>query len=57
MSKPLLRVTTRIAYGASQLPRIAWYVGHSLAVRRLSDATQRRDHIEAPKNGTRLKLG
>ena len=28
-------VTTRVAYGASQLPRIAWYVGHGLAERRL----------------------
>jgi hypothetical protein len=43
MSNPLCRVTTRVAYGASQLPRIAWYVGHSLAVRRLSEAAQRRD--------------
>jgi hypothetical protein len=36
MSDPLSRVATRVAYGASQLPRIAWYIGHSLAVRRLS---------------------
>jgi hypothetical protein len=43
MSNPLSRVTTRVAYGASQLPRIAWYIGHSLAVRRLSEAAQRRD--------------
>ena len=43
MSNPLSRVTTRVAYGASQLPRIAWYIGHSLAVRQLSEAAQRRD--------------
>jgi ubiquinone/menaquinone biosynthesis C-methylase UbiE len=43
MSDPISRVATRLAYGASQLPRIAWYVGHSLAVRRLSEAAQRRD--------------
>jgi ubiquinone/menaquinone biosynthesis C-methylase UbiE len=43
MSNPLFRVSTRLAYGASQLPRIAWYVGHSLAVRRLSEKAQRRD--------------
>ena len=43
MSSPLSRVTTRVAYGASQLPRIAWYVGHGLAVRRLSETAQRRD--------------
>jgi ubiquinone/menaquinone biosynthesis C-methylase UbiE len=43
MSYPLSRVTTRVAYGATQLPRIAWYIGHSLAVRRLSETAQRRD--------------
>src|ERR1700683_2127419 len=43
MSNPLFRVFTRLAYGASQLPRIAWYVGHSVAVRRLSETAQRRD--------------
>jgi len=43
MSNPFSRVTTRVAYGASQLSRIAWYVGHGLAVRRLSETAQRRD--------------
>ena len=42
MSSPLSRLATRVAYSASQLPRIAWYVGHNLAVRRLSEAAQRR---------------
>ena len=48
MSNPLFRVSTRLAYGASQLPRIAWYVGHSLAIRRLSEAAQRRDGNKVP---------
>jgi ubiquinone/menaquinone biosynthesis C-methylase UbiE len=43
MSSPLSRLVTRVAYGASQLPRIAWYVGHNLALHRLSEASQRRD--------------
>jgi len=47
MNDPLSRVATRVVYGASQLPRIAWYVGHSLAVRRLSEAAQRRDSKKA----------
>ena len=47
MSDPISRVTTRVAYGASQLPRIAWYVGHSLAVRRLSEAARHRDGKKA----------
>src|SRR6202046_3757140 len=47
MSIPLSRATTRVIYGANQLPRIAWYVGHSLAVRRLSETAPRRDDNEA----------
>src|SRR5712671_615212 len=47
MSNPLSRLATRVAYGASQLPRVAWYIGHSLAVRRLSEAAQRRDGKKA----------
>ena len=55
MSNPLSRVTTRVAYGASQLPRIAWYVG--LAVRRLSEAAQRRDGKKArPRAHTNLPV-
>jgi ubiquinone/menaquinone biosynthesis C-methylase UbiE len=47
MSDPISRVATRVAYGASQLPRIAWYVAHSLAVGRLSEAAQQRDGKKA----------
>ena len=57
MSDPLSRVTTRFAYGARQLPRIAWYVGHSLAVRRLSETATRRDNNEArPRARTNLPV-
>src|SRR5262245_27733353 len=47
MSTPLSQLVTRIAYGARQLPRVAWYVGHSLAVRRLSEAAQRQEGKKA----------
>jgi ubiquinone/menaquinone biosynthesis C-methylase UbiE len=43
MNDPLFRLATRFAYGASQLPRLAWYIGHSLAVRRLSKEARRQD--------------
>lgn len=43
MSNPLFRLATRVAYGASQLPHVAWYIGHSLAVHRLSEAARRQD--------------
>jgi ubiquinone/menaquinone biosynthesis C-methylase UbiE len=36
MAEPGFRLATRVAYGASQLPRFAWYVGHSVLMRRLS---------------------
>jgi hypothetical protein len=55
MSNPFSRVTTRVAYGASQLPRIAWYVGHGLAVRRLSETAQRRDKAR-PLAHTNLRV-
>ena len=47
MDSPLSRLFTRVAYGARQLPRVAWYVGHSLAVRRLSEATRRQEGQKA----------
>ena len=57
MSDPLSRVITRVAYGASQLPRVAWYVGHSPAVRRLSGSAQRRDGKRArPRSHTDLPV-
>jgi hypothetical protein len=37
---PVSGIFTRISYGLSQLPRVAWYVGHGLAVRRLSEAAR-----------------
>jgi ubiquinone/menaquinone biosynthesis C-methylase UbiE len=40
-------LVTRISYGARQLPRVAWYVGHSLALRRLSEATRRQEGKKA----------
>jgi ubiquinone/menaquinone biosynthesis C-methylase UbiE len=43
MSHPLSRIAMRVAYGASQLPRVAWYVGHSLAMRQLAETARRRD--------------
>src|SRR5205807_1507331 len=36
---------TRLAYGATQLPRVAWYLGQGLLVRQLSrSAAQRAQH-------------
>ena len=56
MDAPLSRMLMRMAYGAAQLPRVAWYVGHSIALRRLaetqrqraSDKLRRRPHTDMP---------
>lgn len=38
MISPVDRFATRLAFGASQLPRVAWYHGHGVVMRRLSRA-------------------
>jgi ubiquinone/menaquinone biosynthesis C-methylase UbiE len=43
MGHPLSRLATRTAYGARQLSRVAWYVGHSVAIGWLSKEARRRD--------------
>ena len=43
MDSPLSRLVTRVAYGVRQLPRVAWFVGHSLALRQLSEAARREE--------------
>jgi hypothetical protein len=54
MSRPLSRLATRAAYGASQLPRIAWYLGHGLAMTRIaqrareSGSARPHPHTDAP---------
>jgi ubiquinone/menaquinone biosynthesis C-methylase UbiE len=43
MSTPLARFATAAAYGATQLPRVAWYIGHGFAMRYISDEVRRRE--------------
>jgi ubiquinone/menaquinone biosynthesis C-methylase UbiE len=43
MSSSLYDISVRLAYVATQLPRVAWYVGHGLAMRRLAKAARQRD--------------
>jgi len=42
MADPVSQIATRIAYGARQLPRVAWYIGHGMVMRRLSQAVRER---------------
>jgi ubiquinone/menaquinone biosynthesis C-methylase UbiE len=55
MADPLSRLATRVAYAAGQLPRVAWYLGHGMVMRRLSAAERQRSaskrrpaHTDAP---------
>lgn len=57
MSTPLSRVITRAAYAATQLPRVAWYVGHGLAMRQMSARVRERAGEGArPKPTTALPV-
>ena len=47
MSTPASSLVTRMAYGVSQLPRVAWYLGHGLALRRLSETARQRESPQA----------
>jgi ubiquinone/menaquinone biosynthesis C-methylase UbiE len=52
MSDPLSRLVTRAAYGATQLPRVAWYVGHGLAMRQIADRVREREVSVRPRPHT-----
>ena len=52
MANPVSRFATRIAYGASQLPRVAWYVGHDMVMRRLSEEARRAGESKRPRAHT-----
>jgi ubiquinone/menaquinone biosynthesis C-methylase UbiE len=47
MSFQLARTATQVAYGITQLPRVFWYVGHSLLLRELADAVRQREEPKA----------
>jgi ubiquinone/menaquinone biosynthesis C-methylase UbiE len=47
-TNPIDRLALRVAYGASQFPRMAWYMGHGVAMRQLAKATQRQGNVQAP---------
>jgi ubiquinone/menaquinone biosynthesis C-methylase UbiE len=52
MPHPLARLATRATFAASQLPRLAWYVGHSLALRRLAERAEQEQPSQRPRGHT-----
>jgi ubiquinone/menaquinone biosynthesis C-methylase UbiE len=49
MADPASLIATRVAYGARQLPRFAWYVGHGVVMRRMSDWMRRSGRTTRPR--------
>jgi ubiquinone/menaquinone biosynthesis C-methylase UbiE len=52
MAEPASLLATRVAYGASQLPRFAWYVGHNVLMRQLSNLSRRSGASARPRART-----
>src|SRR5262249_45542540 len=42
MADPVSQFAPRMAYGARQVPRVAWYIGHGMVMRRLRQAVRER---------------
>jgi ubiquinone/menaquinone biosynthesis C-methylase UbiE len=47
MADPVSRITTRVAYGLTQVPRFAWYVAHGAIMRELAKNAPKK----APEDG------
>jgi ubiquinone/menaquinone biosynthesis C-methylase UbiE len=44
MDAPFSRMLMRMAYGAAQLSRVGWYVGHNIALHRLAQTARQQEH-------------
>jgi ubiquinone/menaquinone biosynthesis C-methylase UbiE len=55
MPDPVFRFATRLAYGARQLPRVAWYIGHGMIMRQLSEAHRPAGDRARPRAHTRAR--
>jgi ubiquinone/menaquinone biosynthesis C-methylase UbiE len=56
MVDPVSRFATRLAYGARQLPRVAWYIGHGMVMRRLSETVRRNAQGTRPRGHTKAPV-
>ena len=57
MADPVSSFATRVAYGATQLPRVAWYLGHGAVMRGLSDAQRRSGETQPRARPARSRAG
>ncbi len=49
MSDPVTRFATRAAYGARQLPRLAWYAAHAATLSRLAERVREEGDSKRPR--------
>jgi ubiquinone/menaquinone biosynthesis C-methylase UbiE len=56
MSDPLSRLTTRVLYASSQLPRAAWYGAHLYIMRQLAERVRQRDASSRQRSRSNPKL-
>jgi ubiquinone/menaquinone biosynthesis C-methylase UbiE len=49
MSHPVTRFVTRAAYGARQLPRLAWYAAHAATLSRLAERVREEGDSKRPR--------
>ena len=52
MGSRITRLAMRAAYGASQLSRVAWFVGHALTMSRLAQNARQEGESTRPAFGT-----
>ena len=50
MPSHFVQAVTRAAYGIRQLPRVAWYIGHSLVLRELADTVRQSEKSKARRH-------
>jgi hypothetical protein len=47
MPSGISRAVTKVTYGVTQVPRVAWYIGYSLVLRELADTVRQREKSKA----------
>jgi ubiquinone/menaquinone biosynthesis C-methylase UbiE len=50
MPSEISRAVTKLAYGVTQVPRVAWYIGHSLVLRELANSIRERERPKARRH-------
>ena len=57
MPSEISRAVTKLAYGVTQVPRVAWYIGHSLVLRELANTVREREKPKARRHIRTVSVG